>query len=351
MKGKTDVNAYTAVWNMNIYDISKEAGVSIATVSRVMNGSSNVSEKTRRRILSIIAENDYTPNAFARGLGLNTMKTIGFLCADSSDQFFSRAIYYLERALRANNYDAILSCTGMDLATRKKYLKMLLAKKVDAVILIGSSFIEETRENNQYIFDAAAEVPVIILNGYLDAPNVYCVLCDDTEIVRKVTSTYLALDRRNLLFLYRADSYSGKCKLAGFKKAFEDVGLCVDPSQILLFNGTVHEICDKLLVLHDAGIRFDTVIAGDDELAIGALKYAQARNLKIPSEFNIVGYNNSSASLYCSPELSTIDNQLEFCCNHAITALMSVLDGKPAPDRTILSCRIVQRQTTEVFKN
>jgi LacI family transcriptional regulator/LacI family asc operon transcriptional repressor len=103
---------------MNIYDISKKAGVSIATVSRVMNGSANVSEKTRQKILDIIREEDYTPNPFARGLGLNTMKTVGFLCADSSDQFFSRAIYYLERALRANNYDAILSCTGADLETR-----------------------------------------------------------------------------------------------------------------------------------------------------------------------------------------------------------------------------------------
>ncbi|MDO4345190.1 MAG: LacI family DNA-binding transcriptional regulator [Eubacteriales bacterium] len=334
---------------MNIYDISKKAGVSIATVSRVMNGSTNVSEKTRKKILDVIAENDYTPNAFARGLGLNTMKTIGFLCADSSDQFFFRAVYHLERALRANHYDAILSCTGMDLETRREYLKMLLAKKVDAVILVGSSFIEEVYERNQYIFDAAAEVPVIILNGYLDAPNVYCVLCDDTEIVEHTASVFLDSGRRDLLFLYRADSYSGKKKLTGFKNAFSSRDIPLDPQRILLFQGSIAETKQRLLSLADSGLRFDTVIAGDDELAIGALKYAKERRLEVPSEFSVVGYNNSSLGVCCEPELTTIDNQLEFCCNHAVTVLMSVLDGKTAPGKTLLSARILQRGTTDVF--
>ena len=70
---------------MTIYDISEKAGVSIATVSRVLNGSNNVSEKTKKKVLDVINQYEYTPNAFARGLGLNTMKTIGIMCADSSD--------------------------------------------------------------------------------------------------------------------------------------------------------------------------------------------------------------------------------------------------------------------------
>ena len=334
---------------MNIYDISKKAGVSIATVSRVMNGSASVSEKTRQKILDIMAENDYTPNAFARGLGLKTMKTIGFLCADSSDQFFSRAVYYLERALRSNGYDAILSCTGMDLDTRKKYLKMLLAKKVDAVILVGSSFIEDNYEKNQYIFDAAAEVPIIILNGYLDAPNVYCVLCYDTAIVQQAATVFLEHGRKDMLFIYRSDSYSGKRKLAGFKKAYTRLGIPLDPRQILLFNGSIGEVKQKLLELSENGLSFDTVLTSDDDLAIGALKYAKEKKLSVPYEFSVLGYNNSQLSICCEPELSTIDNQLEFCCSHAVTALMGVLDGKDAPGKTVLSARIIQRGTTTVF--
>ena len=89
---------------MNIYDVSERAGVSIATVSRVLNGNSNVSEKTRQKVLTVIKEIGYTPNIFARGLGLNTMQTIGIMCSDSSDIFLSNAVYFLEQNLRKNGY-------------------------------------------------------------------------------------------------------------------------------------------------------------------------------------------------------------------------------------------------------
>ena len=103
---------------MTIYDISKKAGVSIATVSRVLNGSSSVSEKTKEKVLNVIEQCGYTPNAFARGLGLNTMKTIGIMCADSSDIYLAKAVYYIERKLHANGYDSILICSGMSLRPR-----------------------------------------------------------------------------------------------------------------------------------------------------------------------------------------------------------------------------------------
>ena len=81
---------------MNIYDISQKAGVSIATVSRVLNNNKNVSEGTRQKVLTVMEEEGYQPNAFARGLTLNTMKTVGLLCADSSDPYLGSAINYLE---------------------------------------------------------------------------------------------------------------------------------------------------------------------------------------------------------------------------------------------------------------
>lgn len=85
---------------MNIYDVSNKAGVSIATVSRVLNGNAKVSSATRNKVLDAMKELDYTPNVFARGLGLNTMNTIGIMCIDSSDIYLANAVYYLEQELR-----------------------------------------------------------------------------------------------------------------------------------------------------------------------------------------------------------------------------------------------------------
>ena len=104
---------------MNIYDVSRRAGVSIATVSRVLNGNPNVSQKTRSRVLAVMDELGYTPNVFARGLGLGTMKTIGIMCSDSSDPYLANAIYYLERQLRSHGYDSILCCTGTSLENKQ----------------------------------------------------------------------------------------------------------------------------------------------------------------------------------------------------------------------------------------
>ncbi len=122
---------------MNIYDVSRRAGVSIATVSRVLNGNPNVSQKTRSRVLAVMDELGYTPNVFARGLGLGTMKTIGIMCSDSSDPYLANAIYYLERQLRSHGYDSILCCTGTSLENKRTCFELLLSKRVDAMILAG----------------------------------------------------------------------------------------------------------------------------------------------------------------------------------------------------------------------
>ena len=85
---------------MNIYDIAKLSGVSIATVSRVINNSPKVSEKTKKKVWDVMNEYDYTPNVFARGLGLNSVKTVGLVCPDVSDRYMASAIAYLEKNLR-----------------------------------------------------------------------------------------------------------------------------------------------------------------------------------------------------------------------------------------------------------
>ena len=93
---------------VNIYDVAKLSGVSIATVSRVVNGSTKVSEKTRRKVLDVMEQCGYTPNVFARGLGLDSMKTIGILCPDISDAFIAQAVAFLEERLHQYEYDCIL---------------------------------------------------------------------------------------------------------------------------------------------------------------------------------------------------------------------------------------------------
>lgn len=332
---------------MNIYDVSKAAGVSIATVSRVINGNTNVSDKTKQKVLAVIEESGYTPNAFARGLGLNTMQTIGIMCPDSSDPYLADAIYYLERELRLNGYDSILCCTGYQLATKEKSLKLLLSKRVDAVILIGSSYTEPNDKHNKYIYDAAKEVPVILLNGVLDAPNIYSTLCDDYEAVYNTVTSLLDSGVKKILYLFYSLSYSGIRKMEGYKAALTARGIEVDENYIKQFSGTLHETKDFLLSLKDNGLEFDGIVTSDDSLAVSALKYARACNLKIPEQLSVVGYNNSILSQCCEPELTSVDNKVESACITAVTTLMRVFAGNNVPAKTMFSADIVKRGTTQ----
>ena len=157
---------------MNIYDISQRAGVSIATVSRVLNGSSRVSEATRRKVEQVMVSCGYTPNAFARGLGLGSMKTVGLLCADFADPYLAQAMAYLEAFLRDHGYDCLLGGCR-DAQDRQNMLDLLLNKRVDGLILVGSSLVENDPALNQPILDAAKRVPVMILGAALDGPGIY----------------------------------------------------------------------------------------------------------------------------------------------------------------------------------
>lgn len=334
---------------MTIYDISEKAGVSIATVSRVLNGSSSVSDKTRKKVLAVMEEYDYTPNAFARGLGLNTMNTIGILCADSSDLYLAKAVYCIEQSLRANGYDSLLCCTGYDLKNKEKSLELLLSKKVDSIILVGSNFIGEKPEDNKYIREAALEVPIMLLNAALDSTNVYSIVSDDYRSMYEATSSLISSGIRDILYFYNSNSYSGKHKLSGYKAAMAEAGITVTPSMTQFYTGSHEDIAAMTQTLVNAskrGVKFHGVIAADDNLAMAALKYAKLKNLNIPEELSIIGYNNSILTTCCDPELTSIDNKLETLCQQLITSLMGVLSGNDVPKRILFSGELVKRGTT-----
>ncbi len=335
---------------LTIYDISEKAGVSIATVSRVLNKSSNVSDKTRQKVLDVIEANDYTPNVFARGLGLDTMKTIGILCADSSDLYLAKAVYYLEQLLRRNSYDTILCCTGYDPARKKDCMELLLSKRVDGVILCGSNFLHDKNTENEYIRQAAEHLPVMMLNADYDYKNVYSFFCDDCRSMTNATTTMIRSGHKDILYLYNSHTSSSMRKLSGFISGLEMEGLPVQKEYQCFYNGS-HEDFDEMVsfikTLSKNGLKFNGIIAADDTLALAAVKYAHSAGISIPKELSIIGYNNSLLAKCCDPELTTIDNQLETLSKTLINTLISILNGEHAPQKSIFYGELIERATTE----
>jgi len=333
---------------MNIYDISEKAGVSIATVSRVLNGNEKVSEKTRKKVLKVMEETGYKPNAFARGLGLDSMRTVGIMCADSSDSYLANAVYFLEQELRSHQYDVLLCCTGYEQEAREKYAELLISKRVDAVIMVGSNFVSAESKENKYIKKLAEQIPVLLLNGYIKGNNIYSVACNDKEIQYQVTKAFLAADEKAVLYLARRMSYGAKQKIAGFKKACEEARVVVKEEQIIQYNGDVVAVKEMLLKRLKNNQEYRVILCADDELAIGALKYAKEAGRKIPEDLQIVGFNNSVMSLCCEPELTSVDNKLNATCTNAVELLMKVLGGEETESKIIIPAEIINRNTTKI---
>ena len=249
---------------MNIYDISSQAGVSIATVSRVLNGSEKVSPATRQKVLDVIEKSGYTPNAFARSLSSNTMSTVGILCSDASDVYQAQAIYYLERELRSKSYTSMLCCTGHNLQEKAEYLNLLLSRNVDALFFIGSHFIESSGRGNSYILNAAKKIPVFILNGKLSGDNVYSIICDDESASKEITDLLFDRGAHAPIYLYRALTYSGQRKIRGFCASASQHGIANAEKLTFSCPGPVEKTCQILENIKKGGIHFDAVAAADD---------------------------------------------------------------------------------------
>ena len=264
---------------MNIYDIANRANVSIATVSRVINNSPKVSEKTRKKVHDIMDELGFTPNVFARGLGLNTMKTIGILCSDPSDIYVARALSYFEKMLRENGYDSLLCCSGYDTENLKKYINILISKSVDAIIMIGSKYIS-SRDNKNMIKNSAKSLPIFLINGFLKADNVYCSYYDDFNATKKIVDMLYNNGKRKLLFLYNSTSQSAKRKLDGFLKGCKSLKEPTDKFDTLLCEeNNIESIISLLGDFFEKEFFPEGIVACDDFFSMIFFKFSKKNKI------------------------------------------------------------------------
>lgn len=331
---------------VTIYDIAKLAGVSIATISRIVNNNPGVSDKTRTKVLAVMKENNYTPNPFARSLQLDTMRTIGISCSDISDEYMARSVSEIEKKLHEYGYDYLLFCSGYKQDSKEYAVDLLIKKKIDALLLIGSGFMGTgTEEDVAYLHKAAKSVPVFMINGYLKDDNIFCVLHDDAKAMYEATEKLILSGRSRILFLYNSDSYSARQKMVGYEAALRDKHLPVDGNLKLKIKGTVQEERDILLLRRD--ISFDAAVATTDELAIGVLKYAKAKMLKVPQDISVIGYNNSLLADCVEPELTSVDSAVRELSQTAIVKLMECIRGEKVARKTLIRGQLIRRCTTD----
>lgn len=329
---------------MNIYEIAEKAGVSIATVSRVINNNPNVRPETREKVERVLKEMNYTPNAIARSLAVKATKTIGVLTSDVRDSYYANAIYTIEREFGELGYNVILSNTGGAIKKKREYIKIMLEKKVDGIILVGSVFKE--KGSNKHITDAASKVPVVMLNSVLSADNIYSVACDDAKGTGYIVEWLYERGRRNIVYFYDVKSFSGLAKIRGFSEAMKKKQLAVGKNTLIQVQSGIEGGYEGIKYLEENKIAYDAIVASEDLIAAGALKGLIKAGKKVPEEVSVFGYNNSQISRCTTPELSTVDNKVDMLASEAVKVLYGVLKGEKIAPKRVFAPELVIRASS-----
>lgn len=329
---------------MNIYDIAKEAGVSISTVSRVMNNKGNVNADTRRKVEAILEKHDYTPSAIARGMVSKSMKTVAVLTVDIRVPHYARTAYTIEREFSRRGYEVTICNTGGELEETAKYLKTMLEKKVDGIVLVGSIF--NTLCKKDEIGNMIKNTPVVLANGKLELPNSYSVLVDDRYGVSLAVEHLLKRGHRDMYYLKDMDTVSARLKSDGFVKALENHGI-QDARQYVLDTDTGIqggiEAVEKLIADHK---KFTAIVCGEDITATGAVKAILRAGLRIPEDVAVTGFNNSEYARICEPCLTTIDNKPEMVAMMSVQLLTSLIEQTDVYSSCVIQPELVEGKTT-----
>lgn len=330
---------------MNIYDIAEKAGVSVATVSRVINNNKNVSKQSQKKVMDVIRQEKYVPNIFARNLNHNSSHTIGVLCPMISDINHVKPVSILERLLREKGYDILLCCTDSVSENKGKYLDLLKTRRVDAIVMIGST-VEET-EHHEHFRPVAKEIPIVIINGMVELENVYSVLSNERDAIRKVVKALYDQGCRSIMYMNDTTSYSGYQKILGYKDGLRQCGL--EEREVLILQ--VPEADDELIpaqqIMTDflqSGLPCDALVTSDDILAVGAQKALKQLGREMP----VVGFNNSRFAQCTTPELTSVDGNMETVCATAVQILMEVVRGNSPASTVLISTRLVERGTFRI---
>lgn len=329
---------------MNIYDIAREAGVSITTVSRVLNGREGVSPRTRARVEAVLARNHYAPSAIARGMVSNSLRTVAVLTVDVRVPHYARTAYTIERELSRRGYDVTLCNTGGVLKEAVRYLRVVTEKKVDGIVLVGSVFNRIGKDAE--VLGLLRGVPVVLANGLLELPGSYSVLVNDAHGVALAVDHVFDRGKRAPVYLKDRDTASAAAKRDGFLDALARHGV-KDPARRVVETGERLEdavqAVEKLLAANTA---FDAVVCGEDLTAAGALKALLRAGLRVPQDVAVTGFNNSEYARVCEPALTTVDNKPELVAMLSVQLLESLIEKTGAYSSVTIQPELVRGGTT-----
>ncbi len=287
-----------------IYEVSKLAGVSLATVSRVMNKNARVSDKTKKKVLEAMDTLGYRPNAIAQSLASNCSNSIGILVSELSGAFFGQMMSGIETELRAAGKHVIITTGHSEEEKEKDGIEFLIGRNCDAII----AHVEAV--SDEYLIEInKGKVPVYSMSRHVEALKDKCISLDNEAGGYIATKTLIDLGHTNIAYIagpqFKADASN---RLQGHKRALKEHNIAFDEN--LFYIGDFRETGGSAGLKHflNEKFNFTALVCANDEMASGAMKYAREHNINLPEQLSIIGFDNVIFANYLYPTLTTIDN-------------------------------------------
>ncbi|MGD8192299.1 catabolite control protein A [Brevibacillus ginsengisoli] len=330
---------------ITIYDVAREAGVSMATVSRVVNGNPNVKPTTRKKVLAAIERLGYRPNAVARGLASKKTTTVGVIIPDISSMFFSELARGIEDIATMYKYNIILCNSDQRLEKELQLINTLLEKQVDGLLFMGG----EVKEDHLQALSTAS-VPVV-LAATRDADNVLpSVTIDHFQAAYDATKLFIDEGHKRIAMITGPanDPLGGLVRFEGYKKALEDAGIpfheaLVANGNYMYKTGLSH--MNDFLKLSEPPT---AVFAASDEMAIGAIHAVQDAGLRVPQDIEVMGYDNVRLAEMVRPRLTSVVQPMYDIGAVAMRLLTKYMNNEHVEEHVVLlPHRIEYRQSTK----
>jgi LacI family transcriptional regulator len=287
-----------------IYEVSEAAGVSLATVSRVVNGNSNVSQKTRDKVLSAMESLGYQPNTIAQSLASKRSNSVGILVSELHGSFFGNMMSAVELELRESGKHAIITAGHADEEKEKQGIEFLLSRRCDALILHVEAVSDE------YLIELdKKKIPFVIINHKIEQLSDRCFYLDNEEAGYIAAKAVIEHGHKDIAYITGpALKEDAQLRLAGHKRAFDEAGIAMKDSLLVEGDYKQEGGVEGLRTLLNQKESFTALICANDEMASGAMSEAREQGMELPSELSIIGFDDVIFSEYMYPGLTTINN-------------------------------------------
>lgn len=324
-----------------IKHVAREAGVSVATVSRVMNDSPSVTDRTRRRVLEIAGRLGYTPHGAARSLITRQTNTLGVLLPDLYGEFFSEVIRGIDQAARAHGYHIVVSGFHADRATIEAVLRSMRGR-VDGLILMVPDIRVEA------LPALADRFPLVLLNSAGSNGRHASINVANYEGARAMTRHLLGRGHRRIGVIRGAEhNYDAAERLRGYRAALAEAGIAPDPALEAPGDFT-EESGYRAVAGLLAGPRPQAIFAFNDAMAIGAMSALREAGIEVPAGMGVAGFDDIPMGRYVEPPLTTVHVDLNAVGELATTRLLAALGQAPGPvdhRRDVLPATLVVRHS------